>query len=84
LDLRRVDATEASGQLSKQLDALEGTPEPSNQSAPMRVDPNLIARVKAFQTSQGLDSDGYPGPMTFMLIEKLLGVNQPNLKTGEH
>jgi murein L,D-transpeptidase YcbB/YkuD len=59
-------------------------PEPNAQSATMRVDPTLTARVKAFQASQGLDSDGYPGPMTFMLIEKLLGVNQPDLKTGEH
>jgi peptidoglycan hydrolase-like protein with peptidoglycan-binding domain len=84
LDLRRVDATDASAQLSKQLDVLEGLPEPSDQSAPMRAGPTLIARVKAFQASQGLDSDGYPGPMTFMLIEKFLGVNQPNLKTGEH
>jgi general secretion pathway protein A len=84
LDLRRVDVAEASGQLSKQLDALEGMQEPNDQSAPNRVDPTLITRVKAFQASQGLDSDGYPGPMTFMMIEKLLGVNQLNLKTGDH
>lgn len=84
LDLRRVDATEATAQLSKQLDVLEGLPEPSDPSAPKRAGPTLTARVKAFQASQGLDSDGYPGPMTFMLIEKLLGVNQPNVKTGEH
>jgi general secretion pathway protein A len=40
---------------------------------------NLDARVKAFQTSQGVDVAGVAGPMTFMQVNLASGVDEPRL-----
>ena len=40
---------------------------------------NLDARVKAFQTSQGVDAAGVAGPITFMQVNLASGVDEPRL-----
>lgn len=37
------------------------------------------ARIAAFQRSQGINDDGVAGPMTFMLINRATGVDEPRL-----
>lgn len=69
--------------LAQQLARLEGVAAPAAASAsgPQRLDEPLRARVRAFQRAQGLDADGQPGPLTFMQIERAIGLGQPRLQT---
>ena len=39
------------------------------------------ARLRAFQLAQGLTGDGQPGPMTFMQLNRVSGVDEPRLRT---
>lgn len=41
----------------------------------------LAPRVRAFQVAQGLPADGRPGPMTFMQLNRVAGVDEPRLRT---
>lgn len=47
---------------------------PAAASAPLR------ARIQAFQLAQGLKADGLPGPMTFMQLNRAVGVDEPRLE----
>ena len=40
---------------------------------------DFSARIRAFQRSQGVDGDGLAGPMTFMLVNRASGVDEPRL-----
>ncbi len=57
--------------LAQQLARLDGTPVPSTETA--TLDAALKERVRDFQRAHGLQSDGLPGPLTFMQIESALG-----------
>jgi general secretion pathway protein A len=45
-------------------------------------DEALKARVQAFQKANGLPGGGLPGPMTLMLINRAIGVDEPRLTSG--
>jgi len=57
--------------LAAQLAAVPG----ASQAGP------LSARVAAFQLAQGLKPDGRPGPVTYMQLNRALGVEEPRLQT---
>jgi general secretion pathway protein A len=59
--------------LSARLDRVVG-------SADARQAP-LSSRVQAFQTAQGLKSDGLAGPVTLMQLNRASGVDEPRLTT---
>ena len=40
------------------------------------------ASIHRFQLAQGVVPDGRPGPLTLMLINRAIGVNEPRLSTG--
>lgn len=40
---------------------------------------DFSSRIRAFQRSQGIDGDGLAGPMTFMLINRAIDVDEPRL-----
>ena len=65
-------------QLDSQLAQLEGAPAPPVSTAPL-LDAALRARIRAFQRTQGLDADGQPGPLTFMLIDSATNADTPRL-----
>ena len=46
------------------------------------LDGRLQAQVAAFQRSQGLRSDGRPGPITLMQLNRVAGVEEPRLATA--
>ncbi len=46
------------------------------------LDAALRARLRTFQTAQGLAADGQPGPMTFMQLNRTAGVAEPRLHSG--
>jgi general secretion pathway protein A len=47
--------------------------------APVTGPTPLKARLAAFQLAQGLQPDGRPGPMTYMQLNRALGVDEPRL-----
>ena len=59
--------------LALQLKQLQTTGQISAQST------DFSSLVRAFQRSQGLEGDGLAGPMTFMLINRVSGVDEPRL-----
>ena len=69
-------------QLASQLALLEGAAVSAQAVASQTLDNPLKARVRAFQKGQGIRPDGYPGPMTFMQIDRALGSNEPSLQVG--
>jgi general secretion pathway protein A len=64
--------------VSARLATLEGKPTDGRpvQNAAFK------ARVRAFQLAQGLPPDGLLGPLTFMQLNRIGGVNEPVLRTG--
>ncbi|MDO9203752.1 MAG: AAA family ATPase [Hydrogenophaga sp.] len=63
----------AANWLAQQLQQLQS----SGQIAADASD--FSSRIRAFQRSQGIDGDGLAGPMTFMLINRASGVDEPRL-----
>ncbi len=55
--------------LANRLNQLDGGPSAGIAAAPIALDADLRARVRAFQRTRGITPDGQPGPMTFMQIE---------------
>ena len=51
-------------------------------STPRVLDASLKTQLRTFQLSQGLVADGFPGPMTFMQLNRAAGVDEPRLRTG--
>ena len=56
-----------------------GAPAPDG---PATLDATLRARLRTFQTAQGLAADGQPGPMTFMQLNRATGADEPRLRSG--
>ncbi|MBC7380790.1 MAG: AAA family ATPase, partial [Burkholderiaceae bacterium] len=48
---------------------------------PQVMDRALKARLQAFQSAQGIAPDGRAGPLTFMLLNRATGVDEPQLTT---
>jgi general secretion pathway protein A len=46
------------------------------------LDLSMVARIREFQTAQGLKSDGMVGPLTFMHLNRAAGVDEPRLKNS--
>ena len=59
--------------LAQQLEQLQSTGQIAAEST------DFSSRVRAFQRSQGVDGDGLAGPMTFMLVNRASGVDEPRL-----
>jgi general secretion pathway protein A len=63
--------------ISEQLATVNG---PSD-AARRRDSASLRSQLRAFQLSQGLVVDGQVGPMTFMQLNRVAGVDEPRLRT---
>ncbi len=61
------------------LTAFDGAPAPSGRQT---LDAGLRSRVLAFQLAQGLPADGRLGPMTFMQLNRVAGLEEPRLQTA--
>ncbi|TXT40845.1 MAG: proteinral secretion pathway protein A [Comamonadaceae bacterium] len=68
-------------QLTDQLNQVEGRPLSDLASSDPVLDAALRQRVAAFQQVSGLKPDGLPGALTFMQLERVLGLTQPRLQT---
>jgi general secretion pathway protein A len=51
---------------------------PAHQG-PALMDAALKARLRAFQSAQGIAPDGRAGPLTFMMLNRAAGVDEPHL-----
>jgi len=65
--------------VAARLAALDGT---APQAGPPVLDASLRARLRTFQLAQGLPADGRLGPLTFMQLNRVAGVDEPRLRTG--
>jgi general secretion pathway protein A len=61
------------------LAAVNGLPAPAG---PRSFDASLKAQLRSFQLAKGLVADGQPGPLTFMQLNRVAGVDEPRLRTG--
>ncbi|MHB1121148.1 MAG: ExeA family protein [Ramlibacter sp.] len=75
----RSDQLETVAWLAAGLAKATGAPAPAGQAT---LDAALRARLRTFQTAQGLAADGQPGPMTFMQLNRAAGVDEPRLHSG--
>ncbi|MFN3495703.1 MAG: NAD(P)-binding protein, partial [Hydrogenophaga sp.] len=73
-ELRQGDTGPAGDWLRAQFDRLSATQ--PQYAATL----SLTTRIETFQRSQGLETDGIPGPMTFMQLNRIGGMNEPRLK----
>lgn len=64
--------------IAARLASAKGEPAPSQ---PARFDPRLRDEVRSFQVAQGLPADGRPGPLTYMQLNRVTGVEEPRLRT---
>ena len=65
--------------LAEQLDQLDGISAPTRPANTQQLDAALKQRLRDFQRTHGLATDGQPGPMTYMQLESALGTNTPRL-----
>lgn len=76
-DVLRAGAADAAvAALHTALQTWEGA---AATPAPAVLDAGLRARVRAFQTAQGLRADGLAGPTTWMLLARATGTGEPRL-----
>ena len=78
----RIDGREGGSTLAwlgAQLAALDGAAPSAGRPI---LDAALQSRVLAFQLAQGLPADGWPGPMTFMQLNRVAGIDEPRLQTA--
>ena len=64
--------------VAARLASASGTALPAGRAV---LDASLKARLRAFQLAQGLPADGRLGPMTFMQLNRVAGVDEPRLRT---
>lgn len=64
--------------IAARLAAAKGEPAPAGAA---RLDPRLRDEVRSFQVAQGLPADGRPGPLTYMQLNRVTGVDEPRLRT---
>ncbi|MBE2262570.1 MAG: AAA family ATPase [Burkholderiaceae bacterium] len=67
--------------LAQNLSRLDGEPALSEQGRAPVLDKALVARVRAFQRTQGFRPDGVAGPLTLMQLNRDTGVAEPRLPT---
>ncbi len=73
-------AAPAAHWLAAQLAAARGEP----LAADRRVDAKTLRDwIYAFQLTQGLPLDGMPGPITLMLLNRAVGIDEPHLQKGD-
>ncbi len=65
--------------MAARLAAANGLPAPAK---PRSLDASLKSQLRAFQLAQGLAADGQPGPLTFMQLNRVAGVDEPRLRAG--
>jgi general secretion pathway protein A len=65
--------------VAAQLAKLNGDKAPD---ANQPFDKNMSERIREFQSAQGLQADGVVGPLTFMHLNRVAGVEEPRLKTS--
>lgn len=65
--------------MAARLAAANGLPAPAK---PRLLDASLKSQLRAFQLAQGLTADGQPGPLTFMQLNRVAGVDEPRLHSG--
>ena len=78
----RIDGREGGSTLAwlgAQLATLDGAAPPAGRPI---LDAALQSRVLTFQLAQGLPADGQPGPMTFMQLNRVTGIDEPRLQTA--
>ncbi|NKE65049.1 AAA family ATPase [Ramlibacter sp. RBP-2] len=75
----RSDHPETVAWMAAGLAKATGAPAPTGT---VTLDAVLRARLRTFQTAQGLAADGQPGPMTFMQLNRAAGVDEPRLHSG--
>ena len=72
------DGGNAAGQwVAARLTALQGSPRASDAR---ETEVPLKSRISAFQMAQGLKPDGVAGPMTYMQLNRISGVDEPKLQ----
>jgi general secretion pathway protein A len=71
------DAGPVTDWLATQLAVVRGEKRPAS---PATLDAALKSRIHAFQVSQGLEPDGLAGPLTFMHLNRVAGVEEPRLE----
>ncbi len=76
--LREGSSSAAVTWLAGRLASLDGTPAPTTGRPPV-LDKAMVARVRAFQRTQGFRPDGLPGPLTLMQLNRATGVAEPRL-----
>lgn len=64
----------ASQWVSARLTAVQGSPSTPDAEVPLK------SRISAFQMAQGLKPDGLAGPMTYMQLNRVSGVDEPKLQ----
>ena len=86
-DSKRMGADWVASQLS-QLNRLPATAtvaaalSASAASSPQRPGMSEVKRIQAFQRAQGLVSDGVPGALTLMQLNRALGVAEPRFASA--
>lgn len=65
--------------VATQLARVDRTAAPAGRAV---QDAALKARVRAFQLAEGVPADGLLGPLTFMQLNRVAGVDEPMLRTG--
>jgi general secretion pathway protein A len=64
--------------MATQLAKDAGVSPPAGRPA---MNAQLRSQLRAFQLAHGLPPDGQPGPMTFMQLNRVAGVEEPRLRT---
>jgi general secretion pathway protein A len=64
--------------VAMQLASARGAPRPAGNPT---LDAGLRSELRAFQLAQGLPADGRPGPLTYMQLNRVGGVDEPRLRT---
>ena len=70
--------------LTTQLGRLDGMASPTGNNGSPTLDAALRVRIRTFQSTRGITADGQPGPMTFMQLERALGIQTPPLPSAQH
>lgn len=63
--------------LAAQLAVANGEPALAGKS---RMDDRLTTAIRSFQMAQGLPVDGAAGPMTYMQLNRVAGIDEPRLR----